>query len=76
MRLSSILTLQRIFSASTAVKSKLYILVIRINRPHFTLVWPTKNFYFFTNIPYQMGWKKLTWNFLEAGHGKGPGIKG
>ncbi|KAK7131742.1 hypothetical protein R3I93_018339 [Phoxinus phoxinus] len=31
-----------------------------------------KNFYFFTNIPYQMGWKKLTWNFLEAGHGKGP----
>ena len=19
-----------------------------------------------------MGWKKLTWNFLEAGHGKGP----
>lgn len=30
------------------------------------------NFFLFTNIPYQMGWKKLTWNFLEAGHGKGP----
>ncbi|CAK6978575.1 uncharacterized protein LOC114571525 [Scomber scombrus] len=20
----------------------------------------------------EMGWKKVTWNFLEAGHGKGP----
>ncbi|XP_035280490.1 uncharacterized protein LOC118231110 [Anguilla anguilla] len=31
-----------------------------------------KNFYLLTNMPYQMGWKKVTWNFLEAGHGKGP----
>lgn len=31
-----------------------------------------KNFFLLTNVPYQMGWKSVTWNFLEAGHGKGP----
>lgn len=31
-----------------------------------------KNFFLLTNVPYQMGWKRVTWNFLEAGHGKGP----
>lgn len=31
-----------------------------------------KNFFLLTNVPYQMAWKRVTWNFLEAGHGKGP----
>ncbi|KAL2087166.1 hypothetical protein ACEWY4_018225 [Coilia grayii] len=31
-----------------------------------------KNFFLLTNVPYQMGWKRVTWNVLEAGHGKGP----
>ncbi|XP_028458300.1 uncharacterized protein LOC114571525 [Perca flavescens] len=31
-----------------------------------------KSFFLLINVPYQMGWKRVTWNFLEAGHGKGP----
>ena len=31
-----------------------------------------KNFFFLSTEPFKMGFKKVTWNFLEAGHGKGP----
>ncbi|XP_063044641.1 uncharacterized protein LOC134438864 [Engraulis encrasicolus] len=31
-----------------------------------------KNFFFLSQIPYEMGFSRVTWNFLEAGHGKGP----
>ncbi|XP_041718718.2 uncharacterized protein LOC121550503 [Coregonus clupeaformis] len=31
-----------------------------------------KNFFFLSKVPYELGFKKVTWNFLEAGHGKGP----
>ncbi|KAM9391550.1 polyunsaturated fatty acid lipoxygenase ALOX15B-like [Pholidichthys leucotaenia] len=31
-----------------------------------------KNFFFLSKIPFQIGFKRITWNFLEAGHGKGP----
>ncbi|XP_045063797.1 uncharacterized protein LOC123481960 [Coregonus clupeaformis] len=30
------------------------------------------NFFFLSKVPYELGFKKVTWNFLEAGHGKGP----
>ena len=31
-----------------------------------------KNFFLLTTIPFNFGFERLTWNFLEAGHGKGP----
>lgn len=31
-----------------------------------------KNFFFLSTEPFKMGFKRVTWNFLEAGHGKGP----
>ncbi|CAM4464580.1 unnamed protein product [Leuciscus chuanchicus] len=31
-----------------------------------------KNFFLLSTLPFEMGWTKVTWNFMEAGHGKGP----
>lgn len=31
-----------------------------------------KNFFLMSRIPFQMGFTAVNWNFLEAGHGKGP----
>lgn len=31
-----------------------------------------KNFFFLSKVPYELGFQKVTWNFLEAGDGKGP----
>lgn len=31
-----------------------------------------KNLFFLSKAPFQMGCQRITWNFLEAGHGKGP----
>ena len=31
-----------------------------------------KNFFYLSTIPFQMGFQRISWNFLEAGHGKGP----
>ena len=30
-----------------------------------------KNFFCLSSVPFKLGFKKVTWNFLEAGHGKG-----
>lgn len=31
-----------------------------------------KNFFLLCTVPFELGFNKVTWNFLEAGHGKGP----
>eukprot|EP00064_Thunnus_orientalis_P020520 superscaffoldBa00005679_g20658 len=31
-----------------------------------------KNFYLLSTMPFRFGFNRVTWNFLEAGHGKGP----
>lgn len=31
-----------------------------------------KNFFLLSTEPFKMGFKQVTWNFLESGHGKGP----
>ncbi|KAJ3605026.1 hypothetical protein NHX12_027077 [Muraenolepis orangiensis] len=31
-----------------------------------------KNLFFLSTEPFKMGFVRVTWNFLEAGHGKGP----
>ncbi|KAL7383091.1 hypothetical protein ABVT39_004718 [Epinephelus coioides] len=31
-----------------------------------------KNFYLLSTMPFRFGFSRVTWNFLEAGHGKGP----
>lgn len=31
-----------------------------------------KNFFLLSTVPFDLGFQRLTWNFLEAGHGKGP----
>lgn len=49
----------------------------KLSTVHFISDGPTtqyrnkKNFYFASVIPLEMGYKYATWNFLEAGHGKG-----
>lgn len=31
-----------------------------------------KDFFLLCTVPFKLGFNKVTWNFLEAGHGKGP----
>jgi len=31
-----------------------------------------KNFFLLCTVPFELGFNKVKWNFLEAGHGKGP----
>jgi hypothetical protein len=48
-----------------------------IERVHFVSDGPTtqyrskNNFYMLSNLIFELGFKSATWNFWEAGHGKG-----
>lgn len=65
-----------IWTHLSPVVSHFKVLIPSLNTLHMISDGPTtqycskKNYFCLSSVPFQLGFKKVTWNFLEAGHGK------